>query len=106
MDSVPLLPSFHCSLGIVTHVQAMLEKPGLIPMCNATSKKSPFAQGVGVAGRLSFSLVTRKGTLLPCFKAAETTTMLYSPDVAALDSNSNGPVAKKSVNGAIFPKGF
>ncbi|KAF9594706.1 hypothetical protein IFM89_034491 [Coptis chinensis] len=100
MDSVPLLRSFHCSLGTVTHVQAMLEKPGLIPMCNATSNKSP------LAGRLSFSPVTRKGTLLPCFKTAETTTVAATPDVAALDSNSNGPVAKKSVNGAIFPKGF
>ncbi|KAF9590421.1 hypothetical protein IFM89_035256 [Coptis chinensis] len=38
-----------------------------------------------VLGRLFFSPVTRKGTLLPCFKAAETTTVAATPDELVIE---------------------
>ncbi|KAF5184907.1 biotin/lipoyl attachment domain-containing protein [Thalictrum thalictroides] len=102
MDSAVVLRSFHCSVGTVTHVQSTIEKPGMIPMCNVTLKKPSFSRGLSGRGKL-FSPVIRKGVLVPCVKAPETT-IAATPE-ASLDS-SQGATEKKNGLTAMFPSGF
>ncbi|KAL5720902.1 hypothetical protein ACHQM5_013529 [Ranunculus cassubicifolius] len=97
MESAAVLRSFHCSLGTVAQLQSGIDKSYVVPMCNASSKKSSVVQGLSGGGRILFTPVVRKGGYVPCAKSSETT-LAVTPDVASTE--------KTGVPSAFFPTGF
>lgn len=66
-----LLPD---SVGAVSNVRSFLERPGLVPMHNATwlTSNTLHTQGLTLGGKLISSPIKQKGKVISCVKTAET----------------------------------
>ncbi|KAK9283332.1 hypothetical protein L1049_011571 [Liquidambar formosana] len=103
MESAAVLRSFHYSVGTVSHMRSLVERPGMVPMCNATLPISSklHIQGFTVGGKLVSYPVKRKGTLVSCVKTSETAITAKSDD-----RSPQGTLEKKALSRATFPNGF
>ncbi|KAJ4971669.1 hypothetical protein NE237_004768 [Protea cynaroides] len=102
MESAAALRSCYGSLGNFSPVLSLLDRPGGLPFCSANSNKSSFCQGWTFVGRL-VSSVNRKTALIPHVKASGS---ILTSDVVSSNGSSQGPSAKKVLQGATFPNGF
>ncbi|KAI8564310.1 hypothetical protein RHMOL_Rhmol03G0171000 [Rhododendron molle] len=99
MDSASLLRSFKCSVGAVSHVRSVSQKPCMVSAHNAacpTVSKSRI-QGLAFGGS---SLIKLQGMVVSCIKATETRAAVKSGDAQPLGS------PKKNLRSASFPDGF
>ncbi|XP_043699885.1 uncharacterized protein LOC122650547 [Telopea speciosissima] len=104
MESAASLRSCYGSLGNFTHVQSLLDRPGGLPFCSASSNKPLFSQSWTFGGRL-VSAVNRKAILVPYVKASGLP-ILETSDVVHSNSSSQGSSQKNVLQGASFPNGF
>lgn len=103
MESAAVLQSFHYSVGTVSNMRSSLEKPGILPVHNATwstSSRCPI-QGLIVGRKFHPPLVKREGTVVSCVKTSDSTVIAKSDDSCPPKS-----LEKSSLRSATFPSGF
>ncbi|KAL7214707.1 hypothetical protein ACSBR1_026983 [Camellia fascicularis] len=100
MESAAVLRSFHCSVGTVSHVRSILERPCVVAMHNATWPNLSKSFG----GKLVSYPIKQEGMVVSCVKTSEVTLAVKS-DVPS-DSRPQGLLEKNCLGSAIFPNGF
>ncbi|CAN6705316.1 unnamed protein product [Malus baccata var. baccata] len=103
MESSAALRSFNCSVGTVSHVRSLLEKPGMLPLYN-TRRPTPgrsYFQGLMVSEKFIYSSQKRKGVLVSCVKTSEAA----KTENSSADSKPQRS-SEKATHPTIFPSGF
>ncbi|XP_070681408.1 uncharacterized protein [Malus domestica] len=102
MESSAALRSFNCSVGTVSHVRSLLDKPGMLPVYN-TRRPTPsrsYFQGLMVSEKFIYSSQKRRGVLVSCVKTSEAAKTENSSDSKPQRSS------EKATHPTIFPSGF
>ncbi|KAM7499413.1 hypothetical protein LguiA_023827 [Lonicera macranthoides] len=98
MESAAVIRSFSHSIGTVTHMRSLLERPGFVPVQNATwpvSSKFP-VQGLTFGWKLASSPIKQEGTLVSCVKTSDT----------IMKATSDGLLKNNAARRPTFPSGF
>ncbi|XP_028093572.1 uncharacterized protein LOC114293660 isoform X1 [Camellia sinensis] len=106
MESAAVLRSFHCSVGTVSHVRSILERPCMVAMHNSTwpNLSKSHIQGFTFGGKLVSYPIKQEGMVVSCVKTSEVT--LAAKSDVPLDSRKQGLLEKNCLGSAIFPNGF
>ncbi|CAL5407532.1 unnamed protein product [Camellia sinensis] len=106
MESAAVLRSFHCSVGTVSHVRSVLERPCMVAMHNSTwpNLSKSHIQGFTFGGKLVSYPIKQEGMVVSCVKTSEVT--LAAKSDVPLDSRKQGLLEKNCLGSAIFPNGF
>ncbi|KAK7851661.1 uncharacterized protein LOC112008744 isoform X1 [Quercus suber] len=113
MESFAALRSFNYSVGSTSNMQSLLEKPGVVPIYNASwpIPSKWCTQGLTVGGKLVFSPTKRKGAIVSSIKISEVTessnnVISDSTTQGPLEKKTQGTLEKKTPRTATFPNGF
>lgn len=94
-------------------MQSLLEKPGVVPIYNASwpIPSKWCTQGLTVGGKLVFSPTKRKGAIVSSVKISEVTessnnVISDSTTQGPLEKKTQGTLEKKTPRTATFPNGF
>ncbi|KAL7229230.1 hypothetical protein ACSBR2_007850 [Camellia fascicularis] len=103
MDSAAVLRSFNYSVGTVSLVRSVLERPCMVAVHNATwpTLSRSHIQGLTCGGKLVSIPIRREGMVVSCIKASETAVAAKSDD-----SQPQRPLEKNGQRRATFPNGF
>ncbi|KAI8030166.1 Biotin carboxyl carrier protein of acetyl-CoA carboxylase [Camellia lanceoleosa] len=103
MDSAAVLRSFNYSVGTVSLVRSVLERPCMVAVHNATwpTLSRSHIQGLTFGGSIP---IRQEGMVVACIKAFETVVAAKS-DVPS-DSQPQRPLEKNGLRRATFPNGF
>ncbi|XP_052186534.1 uncharacterized protein LOC127797566 isoform X2 [Diospyros lotus] len=98
MESAAVLRPFNCSVGAVSYVRSIIERPSMVAVHNAswTTLSKSHTKHSSVEGKLVSYPRKWTGTVVSCAKTSET----------AGAAESDGLLEKNSPRSATFPKGF